>query len=292
MEKDETKIGLFYGVATFVMWGIFPIYFKLLKDVDATEILAHRIFWSAIFVFLFIKFSNKMMSLKRYFLDRNVVFKLVLSGFFVAVNWGIYIYAVNSNQILEASLGYFINPLMYIILGAIVFKEKPSTLGKISIAIVVCAILLQIFILGKIPFIAILLPALFAIYGLIKKKLAVPSFEGLFIETFFWAIFALIYIVFLQVKGSGSFGFNQIGFLLVISGIVTVAPLLTFNSAATKLKLSTIGYLQYISPTMTTLLAIFLYKEEFDVYRLISFVMIWISLILITINGIKGAKSV
>ncbi|NLK67336.1 MAG: EamA family transporter RarD [Campylobacteraceae bacterium] len=285
--KNETKIGMIYGILTFVMWGLFPIYFKALSSVNATEILAHRMFWSCVFVFLFLVFTNSLKSLKRYILNKKIFLTLSLSGVFVSLNWGIYIYAVNTDRILDASLGYFINPLMYIILGAIFFKEMPSKFGKIAIFIVFLAIAIQIIGLGKLPLISLLLPTLFAIYGLIKKKLAVPSMESLFIETFLLSILAFFYILFIEAKGIGSFKLDKTGVLLIFSGLVTILPLLTFNSAAIRLKFSTIGFLQYISPSMTTLLAIFVYNEEFSLYKIISFVLIWISIILITFDKRK-----
>ena len=288
--KTETKIGFIAGISTFVMWGLFPLYFKLLQNVSAVEILAHRIFWSFVFVFLFILFSKRLQSLKRYLLNKKILLTLTFSGIFVSLNWGIYIYAVNSNQVLEASLGYFINPLMYIILGMIFFKEIPSNLGKIAIFIVFLAIFIQVITLGKLPLISILLPTLFALYGLIKKKLMVPSLEGLFIETFFLSILAFCYILFMQNSENGHFNFDKTGFLLALSGCVTVLPLITFNIAAVRLKFSTIGFLQYISPTMTTMLAIFLYKEDFSIYKLISFALIWISIALVTIDSYKNKK--
>ncbi|MCZ6169102.1 EamA family transporter RarD [Campylobacter ureolyticus] len=288
--KTETNIGFVAGISTFVMWGLFPLYFKLLQNVSAVEILAHRIFWSFVFVFFFILFSKKISSLKRYILNKKVVLTLTISGIFVSLNWGIYIYAVNSNQILEASLGYFINPLMYIILGMIFFREIPSNLGKIAIFIVFLAILIQVISLGKLPFISLILPTLFALYGLIKKKLSIDSLEGLFIETFLLSILAFCYILIIQDNATGHFDFGKTGFLLALSGCVTVLPLITFNIAAVRLKFSTIGFLQYISPTMTTMLAIFLYKEDFSIYKLISFALIWLSIALITIDGYKNNK--
>ncbi|EPH08017.1 protein RarD [Campylobacter ureolyticus ACS-301-V-Sch3b] len=289
--KTETNIGFIAGISTFVMWGLFPLYFKLLRNVSAVEILAHRIFWSFVFVFFFILFSKKISSLKRYILNKKVVLTLTISGIFVSLNWGIYIYAVNSNQILEASLGYFINPLMYIILGMIFFKEIPSNLGKIAIFVVFLAILIQVISLGKLPFISLILPTLFALYGLIKKKLNVGSLEGLFIETFLLSILAFCYILIIQNNATGHFDFGKTGFLLALSGCVTVLPLITFNIAAVRLKFSTIGFLQYISPTMTTMLAIFLYKEDFSIYKLISFALIWLSIALITIDSYKNNKT-
>lgn len=289
--KTDTKMGFIAGISTFVMWGLFPLYFKLLQNASAVEILAHRIFWSFVFVFLFILFSKRLQSLKKYLLNKKILLTLTFSGIFVSLNWGIYIYAVNSNQVLEASLGYFINPLMYIILGMIFFREIPSNLGKIAIFIVFLAIFIQIVTLGKLPLISILLPTLFALYGLIKKKLMVPSLEGLFIETFFLSILAFCYILFMQNSGNGHFNFDKTGLLLIVSGCVTVLPLITFNIAAVRLKFSTIGFLQYISPTMTTMLAIFLYKEDFSIYKLITFALIWLSIALITIDGYKNNKT-
>lgn len=284
---NESKVGIIYGISTFIMWGLFPIYFKMLNSINSIEILAHRMFWACIFSFLFLILVGKFENLKRYILNKKIFINLTLGGIFVSLNWGIYIYAVNTDRILEASLGYFINPLMYILLGALFFKEIPSAIGKIAIFIVFIAIVIQIINLGKLPFISLLLPTLFAIYGFIKKRLLVSSLESLFIETFLLSIIAFIYILFLQSTGAGNLSFDKIGILLVFSGVVTILPLLTFNSAAIRLKFSTMGFLQYISPTITTCLAIFVYNEKFNVYKFLSFMLIWFSIALVTFDEYK-----
>lgn len=284
---NESKVGMIYGISTFIMWGLFPIYFKMLNSISSIEILAHRMFWACIFSFLFLILVGKFENLKRYILNKKIFINLTLGGIFVSLNWEICIYAVNTDRILEASLGYFINPLMYILLGALFFKEIPSAIGKIAIFIVFIAIVIQIINLGKLPFISLLLPTLFAIYGFIKKRLLVSSLESLFIETFLLSIIAFIYILFLQSTGAGNLSFDKIGILLVFSGVVTILPLLTFNSAAIRLKFSTMGFLQYISPTITTCLAIFVYNEEFNIYKFLSFMLIWFSIALVTFDEYK-----
>lgn len=293
MSNNTTKIGLLYGIATFVIWGTFPIFFKLLKDVGSIEILAHRFLWSVFFVLIFLKAQGRLNNLKRYIFNTKIFLLLTVCGISISINWGIYIYAVNSDQILEASLGYFINPLMFIMIGAIFFKEKPSKIGKISIFLVFCAITVQIINLGKLPIISIFLPLAFSIYGIIKKQIAIPALEGLFCETIVLAFVSMCYIAFLGIEGVGSFDINKIGLLLMLAGLVTVLPLITFNLASKRLSLSTIGYLQYISPTLTAIIAVFVYKEELGLVKILSFVLIWIGLILIGIdNYLKRKKDV
>lgn len=287
-QRDEQMVGLFYGLATFIMWGLFPIYFKLIQEAGALEILAHRIIWSLVFTIILLRVRNQPIRFKH--LPRKTIFTLFLCGFLIAGNWGLYIYAVTHNQILEASLGYFINPLMYLILGAFFLQEKLSFIGKVAVFLVICAIAIDIIALGKLPFISIALPTLFALYGLLKKKLAVASLDGLFIETSLLFFFALAYLFFLESKGENHFGWSWDGLLLMLSGLVTVLPLLTFNSAAIRLKLSTVGFLQYITPSMATLIAVFLYHEHLSIEKISSFALIWISLILVSFDTAKHRK--
>lgn len=294
MQIKEQNLGLMYGAMTYLMWGLFPIYFKLLGSVKSSEILANRIFWASVFLFLLIKFRKKGRNLKLILLNKKTTISLITAGFFVCSNWGIYIYAVNTDRILETSLGYFINPLMSMILGAIILKERLNKVGKISVFIVVIAISVQIYSLGKLPLISLMLPATFAIYGVIKKRLSVPTIEGLFVETCFLAIFAFLYIIIFGDVLRVNFGFSLNGLLLILSGLVTMVPLLTFNEAALRIKLITLGFLQYISPSISMLVAIFIYGEELSIYKLISFILIWFSLILVSLDAIihlkKGEK--
>jgi chloramphenicol-sensitive protein RarD len=274
----STQKGFILALATFIMWGIFPIFFKFIENVAATEVLAHRIIWSALILLVVLIITKKLANVKRIIKIKKVTLTLAITGALIASNWGIFIYAINQNEILATSLGYFINPLFSILLGAIILKEELNSALKLSIFIVFIAIGIQIYALGKLPIISIMLPLSFALYGLLRKRLGVRTFEGLFIETMILAPFALLYLIYLTINNSGEFGMNFNGIMLFLSGFITILPLLTFNASTKYLKLSTIGFLQYISPTLSMIIAVFIYNEVLDFYKIISFALIWISL--------------
>jgi chloramphenicol-sensitive protein RarD len=274
----STQKGFILALATFIMWGIFPIFFKFIENVAATEVLAHRIIWSALILLVVLIITKKLANVKRIIKIKKVTLTLAITGALIASNWGIFIYAINQNEILATSLGYFINPLFSILLGAIILKEELNSALKLSIFIVFIAIGIQIYALGKLPIISIMLPLSFALYGLLRKRLGVRTFEGLFIETMILAPFALLYLIYLTINNSGEFGMNFNGIMLFLSGFVTILPLLTFNASTKYLKLSTIGFLQYISPTLSMIIPVFIYNEVLDFYKIISFALIWISL--------------
>ena len=285
MNKEQK--GIAFALSTFFMWGVFPIYFKLLADVGAVQVLAHRIVWSAIILFALLYFSSKLRQVFRLLSIKKVALNLLASGVLISINWGVFIWAVERGQILETSLGYFINPLFSILLGAIFLKERLSKASKISLFIVVIAICVQIYDLGSLPFISLILPASFAFYGLIRKKVRVPSTHGLFVETMLTLPFALGFLLYLWSVGEARLAFDSTGFLLAFSGVVTILPLLTFNSAAKYLRLSTLGFFQYLSPSISFLLAIFLYNEPLGMLKLASFVLIWASLAINIIYNLK-----
>ena len=285
MNKEQK--GIAFALSTFFMWGVFPIYFKLLADVGAVQVLAHRILWSAIILFALLYFGGKLRQVFRLLSIKKVALNLLASGVLISINWGVYIWAVERGQILETSLGYFINPLFSILLGAIFLKERLSKASKISLFIVVIAICVQIYDLGSLPFISLILPASFAFYGLIRKKVRVPSTHGLFVETMLTLPFALGFLLYLWSVGEARLDFDSTGFLLAFSGVVTILPLLTFNSAAKYLRLSTLGFFQYLSPSISFLLAIFLYNEPLGMLKLASFVLIWASLAINIIYNLK-----
>lgn len=274
----STQKGFILALATFIMWGIFPIFFKFIENVAATEVLAHRIIWSALILLVVLIITKKLTNVKRIIKIKKVTLTLAITGALIASNWGIFIYAINQNEILATSLGYFINPLFSILLGTIILKEELNSALKLSIFIVFIAIGIQIYALGKLPIISIMLPLSFALYGLLRKRLGVRTFEGLFIETMILAPFALLYLIYLTINNSGEFDMNFNGIMLFLSGFVTILPLLTFNASTKYLKLSTIGFLQYISPTLSMIIAVFIYNEVLDFYKIISFALIWISL--------------
>lgn len=284
---QATQKGFILALATFIMWGVFPIFFKFIEGIAATEVLAHRIIWSALILLVILIITKRLNSVKRIAKIKKVTLTLAITGALIASNWGVFIYAINQNEILATSLGYFINPLFSILLGAIILKEELSSALKLSIFIVFIAIGVQIYAIGNLPLISIILPLSFALYGLLRKKLGVRTFEGLFIETIILTPFALLYLIYLTINNSGEFGMNFNGIMLFLSGFVTILPLLTFNASTKYLKLSTIGFLQYISPTLSMIIAVFIYNETLDFYKIISFALIWISLAIATISNLR-----
>lgn len=290
MRKNE-KIGLFYGILSYILWGGYPIYFKFLEHINPLEVVLHRMVWAFVFLFIAIKILKKYRNVLRFLKIKRVVFILFITGILISLNWGIYVYAVTNDQILECALGYFINPLMSILLGIIFLKETPTLAIKISIFLVLVAIFIQIFSMGKLPVISLVLPATFAFYGLIRKKIFVPAIEGLFIETMLVFPFALIGLFIFAENGIMHFSPNLDGFLLFFSGIVTIVPLLTFNIAVNKLKLTTIGFLQYISPTFAIILAIY-YGEILSFDKILSFAIIWIAIVMVSVSNLKKRRQI
>lgn len=284
---QATQKGFILALATFIMWGVFPIFFKFIEGIAATEVLAHRIIWSALILLIILIITKRLNSVKRIAKIKKVTLTLAITGALIASNWGVFIYAINQNEILATSLGYFINPLFSILLGAIILKEELSSALKLSIFIVFIAIGVQIYAIGNLPLISIILPLSFALYGLLRKRLGVRTFEGLFIETIILTPFALLYLLYLATNNSSEFGINFNGIMLFLSGFVTILPLLTFNASTKYLKLSTIGFLQYISPTLSMIIAVFIYNETLDFYKIISFALIWISLAIATISNLR-----
>lgn len=284
---QATQKGFILALATFIMWGVFPIFFKFIEGIAATEVLAHRIIWSALILLAILIITKRLNSVKRIAKIKKVTLTLAITGALIASNWGVFIYAINQNEILATSLGYFINPLFSILLGVIILKEELSPALKLSIFIVFIAIGVQIYAIGNLPLISIILPLSFALYGLLRKRLGVRTFEGLFIETIILTPFALIYLIYLSLVSNSEFGLNFNGIMLFLSGFVTILPLLTFNASTKYLKLSTIGFLQYISPTLSMIIAVFIYNETLDFYKIISFALIWISLAIATISNLR-----
>lgn len=284
---QATQKGFILALATFIMWGVFPIFFKFIEGIAATEVLAHRIIWSALILLVILIITKRLNSVKRIAKIKKVTLTLAITGALIASNWGVFIYAINQNEILATSLGYFINPLFSILLGAIILKEELSPVLKLSIFIVFIAIGVQIYAIGNLPLISIILPLSFALYGLLRKRLGIRTFEGLFIETIILTPFALLYLLYLATNNSSEFGINFNGIMLFLSGFVTILPLLTFNASTKYLKLSTIGFLQYISPTLSMIIAVFIYNETLDFYKIISFALIWISLAIATISNLR-----
>ncbi|WP_462189563.1 EamA family transporter RarD [Campylobacter concisus] len=276
------------ALSAFFMWGFLAVYFNLFsKDVDAYEILAHRIIWSFFLMAAVLCINGKMGEIFALLKDIRSLKTLFLSGIFITTNWGVYVYAVSNGKILDTSLGYFINPLISMLLGVIIFKERLNKSGILAICIVVLAISVQIYAQGGLPLVSIILPLSFGFYAAVRKMAKISAFNGLFIETFFMFPFALAYVFYIAFLGKSHFGLNEDSLLMIASSIVTIVPLVAFNAAATRINLTTIGYLQYISPTIAILCAVFIYGENLDGYKVISFCMIWLALAIISIDKFR-----
>lgn len=279
--------GYIYAVLAFSFWGLVPIYFKLISSVPPTEILAHRIIWSVVLLFGIVLVSKQFGAFKLLIKDISKIKYLVLSSLLVSTNWLVFIWAVSNNMITESSLGYYINPLVNFMLGIIFFKDRPSFWQQIAIALAFLAIVYQVISIGSVPIISLALAFSFAFYGLIRKKINLPSVSGLYIETLILFPVALLYFLFLVSTGENAFviPLNGVSYLLLLAGIITVIPLLWFNAAATKISLIHIGFFQYIGPTVSFLLAIFVYNEPLSKEKLVTFILIWIALLIFSVDA-------
>lgn len=278
--KNEEKTGIKYAVSAFLFWGLAPIYFKQVATVAPTEVLAHRIIWSVVVLLVFLSLGRKFGTLRPILQDRSKLTYLLLSSVLVSSNWLIFIYAVSVDKILEASLGYFINPLISMLFATLFFQERLTRYQLMAIALVLFAVALQIVSLGTLPLISLGLAVTFALYGAVRKKVHIASIPGLFIETLLILPLALGYMGYLFYTGEYAFGSGDgyITLMLSLAGIVTVLPLLWFNAATIRLKLSTIGILQYIGPSVAFLVGVLVYGETITAPKLLTFVLIWIAL--------------
>ncbi len=279
--------GYIYAVLAFSFWGLVPIYFKLISSVTPSEILAHRIIWSVVLLFGIVLVSKQFGAFKLLIRDVSKIKYLILSSLLVSTNWLVFIWAVSHNMITESSLGYYINPLVNFMLGIIFFKDRPSFWQQIAIALAFLAIVYQVISIGSVPIVSLALAFSFAFYGLIRKKINLPSVSGLYIETLILFPVALLYFLFLVSTGENAFviPLNGVSYLLLLAGIITVIPLLWFNAAATKISLIHIGFFQYIGPTVSFLLAIFVYNEPLSKEKLVTFILIWIALLIFSVDA-------
>lgn len=274
--------GTLYALAAFSAWGFLPAYWKLLQQVPASEILVHRIFWSFIFVSLILVAKRQWRSILRPLADRRQRIGMLLSTLLISVNWFIYIWAVNSSQIVEASLGYYINPLFCVLLGVFIFQERLGAWDYVSLALATLGVLVLTLNYGRFPWIAIGLALTFGLYGLSKKLVAVGSLTALGLETLLVTPICLISMSIRGYRGTGAFGAIswRITLLLMLAGVVTALPLLWFAQAAKRIPLSRVGFAQYLAPSISLLLGVVVYGEAFTRAHLISFGCIWCALLI------------
>ncbi len=291
MER-ENATGIIYTAGAYLLWGILPIYWKFINEVPALEILAHRVIWSFIFV-LIIVVLLKRKRLKNFFQvqmsQKKTWLGLFLASLFISINWFTYIYAVNTNQIVEASLGYYVNPLVAVLLGVFVLREKMNVWQLVSFVLAGIGVIYMTLSVGKLPWISLVLALSFGFYGLSKKLIKVDSILGLLLETLFVLPFALLFLVYLGVNDQHSFSTGSLknDLFLVGSGIATGLPLLWFGIGAQKIPLYMVGFLQYISPTISLILGVLMYGESFTKDHVITFACIWIAIAIFTMSNIR-----
>lgn len=291
-ENQREMTGIVYAVMAYTLWGLLPLYWKLLDEIPADEIFAHRILWSFIFVIAVLCFSKRLNAFKDVLTDKKSFVGIIFCALLISANWYMYIWAVNANHVVEASMGYYINPLVVVLLAMIVFKEKLSLVQGVALILAAIGVIIIAVQYGKMPWVALGLAITFAFYGLFKKMIKVESMLGLAIETSMMVPIACIYIILKEVNGIGALGTIPLRtmFILVCSGIATATPLFFFAKGAQRIPFTTLGFIQYISPTISLFLGVFVFKEAFTMTHFISFGFIWCGLILYSLSQTKGMK--
>lgn len=291
-DKRIDTAGTLAAIGAFLIWGLLPIYWKALLHVPALELLSHRIIWSLVFIGVIILVKTRRPRAVEEPGSSTAFLILVISSLFIAVNWLVYIWAVNNNHILETSLGYYINPLLNILLGRIFLGERLRAPQKVAVLVAVAGVAILAFNYGKIPWIALTLSTSFGMYGLLKKKVKIGSLAGLGVETAYLSVFALEYLIYLAANNSGAMCQQGLktDLLLVGAGPVTAIPLLLFAFGVKRITLSTTGFIQYLAPTGMFALGVFIYKEPFTAQQLVTFCLIWLSLVIYTVDQYRVNK--
>lgn len=290
-EKSATT-GLALGISAYLVWGFFPVFFKQLVEVTPLEILAHRITWSALFLSGLITFRRQWAALLPLFRNRKSSLRLLTTAGLISTNWLVFIIAVEAGYVLQSSLGYFISPLITILLARLLLAERLRSWQKLSVVLAAGGVLCQVVIVGQFPWIALLLAFSFGLYGLLRKTESFDAMTGLAGETLIITPLALGYLFWLAAGDNLVFLHDSLRFdlLLPASGIVTATPLILFSAATRYLRLSSVGFLQYLTPTMHFLLAILIYREPFSGGNLFSFILIWIALAIYTADTTRAVR--
>ena len=283
--------GVLYAVGANLLWGVLPVYWKALKAVPAVEILAHRIVWSFVFLAVLMTLRARWAALREKLRRRRTLAAFLGSSGLLAANWLLYIWAVNSGHLVETSLGYFINPLVNVLLGFLFLRERLNRPQTVAVILAGAGLLFLAWRSGGLPWISLGLAFSFGFYGLIKKVGALSATEGLTFETAVMSLPALAYLVFISAGGTGAFGRGPVATaLLALSGLVTAYPMLLFSAAARRIPLATVGFLGYISPSLQFILGVLVYREPFDATRLAGFIVIWVALAIYSLDGVLAAR--
>ncbi|MGE7836655.1 EamA family transporter RarD [Viridibacillus arvi] len=289
---QEEKKGILSALGAYIIWGIFPLYWKGLQHVASEEVLAGRVIWSFILTLIFVVILKQgkmlLMDFKQLWQHPKSFWLLVTAAYLISLNWFLYIWAVNNNHIVESSLGYYMNPLVSVLLGIFFLKEKLSKAQVMSFVIAAIGVLILVISYGQIPWLSFGLALTFGVYGLLKKKVLVDATRGLVLETFFILPVAVAYYVYVYLHGNISFLHTDMktDVLIIGTGIVTAVPLILFATGAQKIPLYLVGFIQYVSPTIMLFLGVIVYGESFSGIDLLSFSFIWVALILFSITKI------
>ncbi|MGY6031634.1 EamA family transporter RarD [Phytobacter sp. AG2a] len=288
MDAKQTRQGVLLALAAYFIWGIAPAYFKVIWFVPADEILTHRIIWSFFFMIALISVSRQWRQVKQLLKTPKKIFLLALSATLVGGNWLLFIWSVNNHHLLEASLGYFINPLVNILLGMIFLGERFRRMQWVAVVLAATGVLVQLWAFGSLPVISLGLAFSFAFYGLIRKKIAVDAQTGMLVETLWLLPVAAIWLFGIANSETSHMMQNtwSLNLLLMAAGVVTTVPLLCFTGAATRLRLSTLGFFQYIGPTLMFLLAVGFYDEHPGADKMVTFAFIWVALAVFVVDAL------
>lgn len=288
----DTRDGLICAVIAFVMWGVFPLYFIVVREVAATEVLVHRIIWSVPFGALIIHLRHQWSEVLAALKHRRTLVYLCMSAIVITANWLVYIWAVQIEQINQASLGYYINPLLFALAGVIIFGERLRKAQTVAVLLAAVGVGILTVRVGRFPGMALFLGCAFAIYGIIRKQVVVGGMPGLFIETLVVLPFAVCYLAWLEATGTAAFTLSEpwLAGVLLLAGPLTVTPLLFFALAARRLNLSTVGMMQFIAPTLQFAIAV-IYGEELTAAHIVCFALIWLAVVLFSVDAWRSSRT-
>lgn len=291
--RTRGRTGVLLGIAAYGLWGLFPLYFPLLVPATAIEILGHRVVWTLVVLVVLLLVRRRWAWVAAIVHDRRRLLILTVASVVIAVNWGVYIWAVNSDRVVEAALGYFINPLVTVLLGVVLLRERLRRGQWVAVGLAAVAVVVLTAAYGRPPWIALTLALSFATYGLMKNRVRMPAVESLSVETSLLFVPALALLVALQVNGSATFGHGSSGVtaLLALTGVVTAVPLLMFAGSAARVPLSTLGLMQYITPILQFLIGVVVRHEVMPLSRWVGFALVWAALALFSIDSLRAAHA-
>jgi chloramphenicol-sensitive protein RarD len=290
----DSRRGTAYGVAAYFLWGLFPLYWRLLRPASSLEIVAHRLVWSLLVVLVLLAVTRDWGWLRPFASDRASQWRLAVASVLITANWLLYIYAVNSDQVVETSLGYFINPLVTVLIGVLLLGERLNRVQWLAVGLGAAAVLVIAIDYGRPPWIALGLAFSFAIYGLIKKQVGprVGAVASLSVESAVMFVPALVFLLVIEARGDAAFGHHGVGHasLLASAGLATAIPLLFFAAAARRVPLTVMGLLQYLAPVLQFLTGVLIFKEPMPASRLAGFALVWAALMVLTIDGLRSRQ--